>query len=319
MFKLLRSKAKILYWFIVISFILFMGLTNMGGQGCQDSLQQGPEAGVIGKVNDSVITSQEYENTYRNLLASMRQQSPNRDLNPNQYANAQQRAWDSLVRTRIMDEAIDEQGITVSDEELLDRLENNPPPQLLANFRNPETGQIDMNQYYSTLQNPEVDWTGVENFVRSLMRSEKLSEEISSQLSVSEEDVRTEYVNQTGRAVAEYVGVIFKDLTEEYTPTDPEIEAWYSSHQDDFQQPAKAKCDVVRYKKEASDADYEEILAFMNEIKEEILSGQTTFEQAAAEYSEDGSAAKGGDLGVFDRNRMAAPFTEAAFALKLAN
>lgn len=315
MFKLLRSKAKFLYWFIAISFILFMGLTNMGGQGCQSSLQQGPEAGIIGSVDGAKIYAQEYDQFYRQLLAQMRQQSPTRELNPNQYATAQQRAWDGLVRSRIMDKAMDELDIQVADNEVLERFETNPPPQVLANFRNPETGQIDMDAYFAALQNPDVDWSGIENFVRNLMRSEKLQEVVTAEVTVDEDEVRKEYLNQTGQATAEYVGALFTDIKDDYTPSDEEITAWYNNHPDDYQRPAQAKCNVVRYAKEASDADYAEILQFMNEIREEILAGQITFEAAAAEYSDDGSAARGGDLGTFDRNRMVAPFTEAAFGL----
>jgi peptidyl-prolyl cis-trans isomerase D len=315
MFKLLRSKAKFLYWFIAISFILFMGLTNMGGRGCQDTLQQGPEAGIVGAVNGVKIYAQEYENFYRQLLAQMRQQSTTRELNYNQYANARQRAWDGLVRSRIMDQAMDEYGITVSDSEVLARFENNPPPQLLANFINPETGQIDMDMYYAQLQNPDVDWSGAEAFVRNLMRSEKLQDLVTADIAVTDEEVREEFVNQTGQAVAEYLGVLYTSIQDGYEPRDEEIQAWYGSHQEDYDRPAKARCSVVRYAKEPSEADYAEILQFMNEIREEILSGATTFEAAAAEYSDDGSASRGGDLGTFDRTRMVAPFTEAAFSL----
>lgn len=315
MFKLLRSKAKFLYWFIAISFILFMGVTNMGGQGCQDTLQKGPEAGVIGTVNGDRIFSQQYDQFYRSLLAQSRQQNNARDLNPNQYANAQQRAWDGLVRKLIMDQAIDQKKITVTDDEVLDRFENNPPPQLLSSFVNQETGTIDLDAYHAALQNPDVDWTGAENFVRDLIRSEKLEAAVTSDLAVSDEEVRQEYINQTTKAVAEYAGVLYTDIKDGYTPTEAEIKAWYDSHPDDFQQPAKASCEVVRFAKEPSEADYAEILQLMNEIREEILSGQKTFDQAALEYSEDGSSTRGGDLGTFDRNRMVAPFTEAAFSL----
>lgn len=315
MFKLLRSKAKFLYWFIAVSFILFMGLTNMGGQGCQDTLQKGPEAGVIGTVNGDRISAQQYDQFYRSLLAQMRQQNATRDLNPNQYASAQKRAWDGMVRKLIMDQAIADNKITVTDEEVLERFENNPPPQLLASFINQETGMLDMDAYHAALQNPDVDWSGAENFVRDLIRSEKLEAVITTGLAVDDAEVRQEYVNQTTRAVAEYAGVLYTDLKDGYTPAEAEIKAWYDAHPDDFQRPAKASCEVVRFAKDPSDADYAEILQMMNEIREEILSGQKTFDQAALEYSEDGSASRGGDLGTFDRTRMVAPFTEAAFSL----
>lgn len=315
MFKLLREKAKFLYWVIAISFIMFMALSDMGGQGCQSSLQPGSQAGFIGSVDDQKISGAEYDQFYRQLLAQMRQQSPTRELNPNQYANASDRAWDGLVRQRIMMAAMDELNITVSDAELIERFESNPPPQVLANFRNPDTGVLDMDAYYAALQNPDVDWSGIENFVRELMRSEKLQAVVTADVAVPEEDIRAEYINQTGQASAEYVGALYNDIRDDYTPAEDEITSWYNSHQDDYQQPAKARCDVVRWAKEASDADYAEILTFMNEIRAEIVDGTRSFEDAAAEFSDDGSAARGGDLGVFDRNRMVAPFTEVAFSL----
>ena len=315
MFKLMRSKAKFLYWFIAISFILFMGLTNMGGRGCQSSLQQDPRMQAIGEVNGSPILHTEYQDYYRSLVQQLRNQSQNREVNPNQYANAEQRAWDDMVRRQIMDQAMDEMDIEVSPEEIKDRFENNPPFQILQYFRNQETGQVDMDAYYAALTNPEMDWSGFEVFVHDLIRSEKLQQAVTEGVSVSDEEVREEFLNQTGQAVAEYIGVSFNDIKDDYQPADEEIQAWYDDHPEDFEEPVKASVDAVRWKKVASDADYEEIKQFVNEIREEILSGQKTFEEAAAEYSDDGSATRGGDLGTFGRDRMVAEFTAAAFSL----
>jgi peptidyl-prolyl cis-trans isomerase D len=315
MFKLMRSKAKFLYWFIAISFILFMGLTDMGGGGCKNALQHDPRTEAVGEVNGSPITRVEYTEFYRSLVQQLRSQSQTREVNANQYANAEQRAWDGLVRRKIMDQAIEDLKIEVTPEEIKARFENNPPFQILQYFRNQETGQVDMDAYYAALQNPEVDWAGFEVFVRDLIRSEKLQDAVTMDVTVSEDEVREEYINQTGQAVAEYIGVVFNNIRDDYEPSESEIEAWYNAHPEDFENPAKAECDVVRWKKTPSDTDYEELLQFMNEIREEILSGEKTFEEAAADYSDDNNAARGGDLGTFGRDRMGDEFTEAAFNL----
>jgi foldase protein PrsA len=52
-----------------------------------------------------------------------------------------------------------------------------------------------------------------------------------------------------------------------------------------------------------------------NELKDRIDSGEF-FEVLAKEYSKDGSAARGRDLGSFGPGRMVKPFEEAAFDLK---
>lgn len=50
-------------------------------------------------------------------------------------------------------------------------------------------------------------------------------------------------------------------------------------------------------------------------IRQNIVSGKTTFEEAAAAKSQCPSGKKGGDLGWFGRGRMVPPFERAAFAM----
>jgi len=50
-------------------------------------------------------------------------------------------------------------------------------------------------------------------------------------------------------------------------------------------------------------------------IRESIVSGRKTFEEAAAEFSEDGTGQRGGDVGYFGRGTLQASLEHAAFAL----
>ncbi len=315
MFKFLRSQAKIFYWVIAATFILFLFLGGMTGRGCQAPGSKQFEAGVIGTVNGDKISVQQYDYAIRQQRAQARQQAQNRDLNANQEAAIVQQAWDSLVQATIFQQAIDEMGITVSDEEVLAVFENSPPPVLLAQYRD-EAGNVDIERYYADLQNPAVDWSQQEAYIRAVLPMQKLTETISAGAVVTDEEIREEFIRQSGRAMAEYLGVPFADLEADYEPTGEEISAWYLSHTEDFQGPAKGNCQLIKFAKEPSDQDFEEIREFLLEIREEIVSGQKEFGAAALEYSDDqSSAVQSGDLGVFDRNRMVAEFTEAAFNL----
>jgi peptidyl-prolyl cis-trans isomerase D len=317
MFKFLRSQAKVFYWVIAATFILFLFLGGMTGRGCQAPGTKKFQAGVIGTVNGTDITAQQYDYAVRQQRAQMRQQSQNRELNPNQVARASQQAWDSLLQAAIFQQAIEEMGIKVTDDEVLDVFQNSPPPELLARYRD-ENGNVDMNQYFADLQNPAIDWSQQEAYIRAVLPWQKLTDLVASEAVVTDEEVREEYIRQTGKAVAEYMGVVFSDLEGEFEASEEEISAWYEAHPDDFQAPAKASCQVIRFAKEPSEQDYEEILEFILEIREEIVSGQRLFENAAGEYSDDpGSGKVGGELGWIDRNRMVAPFTEAAFSLEV--
>jgi peptidylprolyl isomerase/peptidyl-prolyl cis-trans isomerase D len=78
-------------------------------------------------------------------------------------------------------------------------------------------------------------------------------------------------------------------------------------------EPAESKYVHARHillRSQESDAETRRRLSA---IKDSIASGAATFEQMAREYSDDGSASEGGDLGWFGRGQMVEAFEEAAF------
>jgi len=74
--------------------------------------------------------------------------------------------------------------------------------------------------------------------------------------------------------------------------------------------PASWRCDNITISKE-------EALVQLNAFNQQIQSGEKTFEELAAQFSDCSSAKRGGDLGPFGRGQMQRPFEEAAFALKI--
>ena len=312
MFKLLRTRAKIFYWIIASSFILFTFV--VWGADCNSSNTRNGGPQEIGSINGSKISYEEYDNWYRNHLAQLRQQYQDRPLTANQRAQAGENVWNSILRTKLQEQAVADRGFKVSDAEVLDRLKNNPPMELLAQYRSAD-GQVDMDAYLADLADPTRDWTQIEAYIRQVIPMQKLMDELTADVVVTEEELRTRFTEQSGRALAEYLGVTFSDLTIEGDPSPEEIQAYYSSHLDEFEQPATALVELVAFGKEASETDDLEIKQLAFEVRQEILDGIMDFAGACAIYSEDSTRESGGDLGTFDRNRMVAPFTEAAFSL----
>jgi uncharacterized protein YkwD len=317
MFQFMRSRAKVFYWVIAVTFLLFMAFSGSKMRGCDGAGGGNLEAGVVGSVNGTKITAAAYDQAYRQQVAMMKQQAPDRELNANQYAAAQEGAWDFAVQTALIDQAIAKRKIRITDQEVLDAFRTNPPAELLAQYRT-ESGSVDMQRYYADLQNPAINWKPAEDYVRQILPRQKLSEQIAAAVAVSDDEVRREYLRQVGRAMAEYVGVAFTDINDGYNPTDQEITDWYAAHAEDYKHDGLATCKVVRFAKNPSAADEKDIVDTLNSIRQEIQAGTTDFATAAKQYSDDtGSGERGGDIGSFDRSRMVPEFANPAFALPI--
>ena len=51
--------------------------------------------------------------------------------------------------------------------------------------------------------------------------------------------------------------------------------------------------------------------------RDQIVSGQATFEELASQFSDCSSAKRGGDLGPFGRGQMQKPFEDATYSMKV--
>ena len=315
MFKLLRSKAKFIYWIVAASFVLFIFLAWGADFQGRRSGGGGRHNEDIGAINGAAITVREWDEAFQNYLSRMRQQNPDQQLTANQRSAAAEQLWQSLVRDRLEREEIKRLGLTATDAEVMDVLRTNPPQELLAAFRDKD-GKPDLQAYLAELEHPTRDWTGIETYMREQMPRQKLQQMIASRAVISEAELRDAWLRQSGRAVAEWMGALTSDMPPAPEPTEAQIGSWYQQNRGRFQRPARVKVSYVSWPKQPGEGDKAEVRQLALDVKREIESGQSTFESAVAIYtSDEGSKANGGDLGTFDRTRMVAPFSAAAFAL----
>lgn len=313
MMQFMRDRVKMIYWVVILSFVLLMFLG--WGVGDWSSPDRSRTSGAVAVVNGEEIPRAEWDQRSAAILRQMR--ARNGDTNSEADAmRARDQAYDELVMETIQEQEAERRGITVTDGEIDEMLQNDPPPYLLAPFTD-EEGNVDYDAYYQALNSPSTDWARVRDQLRGAIPLQKLINQISGEALVGEAELRTTYEERTARMVAEWVGVLFNDieLPDDAEVSDEEIRSWYESHQEDFRQEAQARVRLVTAPKEASEADVAEVLSILEEIRQDIVEGRLSFEEAARTYSEDTSASAGGDLGFFDRQRMAPAFTEAAFDL----
>ncbi|MGA6924289.1 MAG: peptidylprolyl isomerase [Desulfosarcina sp.] len=112
-------------------------------------------------------------------------------------------------------------------------------------------------------------------------------------------------------------GLLDKEVIQKVSVSDQEVRSYYDEHPDQFRQPEQVKAShiLIQLPQNADAAKKAEALATIQALKARIDNGEN-FAVLAQEYSQCPSKEKGGDLGLFGREQMVAPFSEAAFALE---
>ena len=120
------------------------------------------------------------------------------------------------------------------------------------------------------------------------------------------------------RVRAEYVVLSPETLGEQIQVSEAELKAAYEEHASEFRTPEERRASHILITVPANATPEQKAAARKKaeEILAEARKDPTDFAALAKKYSQDpGSAAKGGDLGYFERDTMVKPFADAVFAM----
>lgn len=118
------------------------------------------------------------------------------------------------------------------------------------------------------------------------------------------EDFKKAYENAKRDILAQ---MAMRETLKDVTITDDEIKTFYEENQQQF-----VKSETVSAKHILTDSEEK-----CKDILAAIQKGETTFENAAKEFSTCPSKERGGDLGEFGRGQMVKEFEDAAFAAEI--
>jgi peptidyl-prolyl cis-trans isomerase D len=268
----LRNGTKYIVIILIISFGLIWVLADVDFFG---AMQAGPNN--LGQVNGDDISLQEYNQRvqyYNNLYV---QQTGN-SMTPEVTAIYEQQVWDELVNSRLIEQKMDELGITVTDTELLDMVYgDNPDPIIVQNFSR-EDGSIDRATIDQVLTNPDFSQQAIalDLQLRQKRRQEKLTNYIAAGVQVTNEQVEDEFMKQNSFADVSYVRFPFADITdEEISVTDSDIREYYNANKEQYKREESYRASVVKFSYLPTADDTTTIFQEVEELRSDFANAES--------------------------------------------
>ncbi len=346
MLNTFRSKIKfwshVALWPVIIAFIAFYGWSFVG----TDNARPVRNAAVIG---DRVIDWSEV-----NLLRNRYQQFYRQMYKENFEQMARNMNFQELALNRLVDDEILAQeagklGVTVADEEVRYAIKTTSAflknGQFSPQYYNNALKSMGMTpaQYEQSIAReilltktraligsltPITRDEARETFIRQTIKLD--ADFIALKNATFLEDIKpedaeieayyTEHKDEFkigDQYKLDYIQIDTTDLEAAVEVTDEDIDDYYSENADRYKQPEQVKASHILFKVEsgASEEAWTAALNRANEIKKRLDAGES-FEKLATEFSDDNSAANGGDLGYFSKGQMVKPFEDAAWAME---
>jgi len=342
MLDFLRRKAQSPYLqgtvvCIVLVFIFWgVGSYQKGGRN------------AVATVNGQDVSFEEYRRAYETAFKNFKEQT-GRDVPENliQDGSFKGRVVDELVQTVLLRQGARELGIFVTDAELQEKI------QAMEAFRS--NGVFDMQRYRNLLAGSRMSTSDFEASLRNDLLTAKVlarlsgfavatPREIEDRYHYARDEIKLGYmrigvsqyrdkVEVTDEALTQY---LLDNQDSHMTPRQIKlsylvfpfaefgkgvelaagaVEAYYDEHRAEYDLPEKRHARHILIRTPPGSEDKTAARKKADDILARLRKGED-FATLAGQYSEDSSAARGGDLGFFGRGQMVQPFEEAVFGLK---
>ena len=307
--RYMRAGTKPILWIIVAAFvgtiIFAWGMDLTGRPGAR---------GVIGKVGDQELKLDEYTLLCQNTIEQ--QQKQQGDLKDEDLRKIRDDVFNQMVASRILREHVDKVGLDVTNSELAEHLRRYPPREIQTAEIFMTNGQFDYNKYMQAFRNPDPQlWVQIEALTRPRVLQQKLYEYVTTTARVDDPEVRELYEAASEKVQIRYIFLAASQFRDSIGVIDStKTRAYYDQHPDEFSHGERAQLGYVTMTKLPSAEDSAEVQRDAVALTDRAKAGED-FAQLARQYSEDGSAQNGGDLGWFGKGAMVPSFDTAAFAL----
>jgi len=330
---------------VCLAFVIFYIPDFLRGTGADAA-----SGDTVARVGGHDITAGEFRRTYQAQLQAYRS-AYGGQMNDQllKQLGIEQQILQQMVDERAALAEADRVGITVSDEEVRQRIFSMPAFQENGAF----IGEARYNQLLR-MQRPPMSAQEFEDSVRRGLTVEKLRAALTDWLSVADNELEQEYRRRNDKVKLAVVSFTADSFRPQVSASDADVATYFEAHKADFKIPEKRKIryllidiDGIRAKTVVPPADVERtynnsieqyttpeqvrashillktegkddaaVKAKAEEVLKQAKAG-ADFAELAKKNSEDEQSAKnGGDLDYFGRGRMVPEFDQAVFAMQ---
>ncbi len=238
----IRQRSGLLIIIIGLAMLAFI-LTDLLGSG--QSLLRG-EQNTVAEINGRTYDIKEFSLLLDERTESYKQQSGDVNLQnatTNQLVNA---VFDEIKQNEIYGEQYEELGITISSDELISRIKQNPQIQQAPAFKDQVTGQFSeaaLQRYVVQISenpegNPEIaqqyqSWLAFEKGTKAQALLTKYNTAITKGLYVPAKMAELEYKQNNTQVTASFAGLLYNSIADSTVEvSESDIRKYYNDHKE---------------------------------------------------------------------------------------
>ncbi|MCC6396126.1 MAG: peptidylprolyl isomerase, partial [Bacteroidetes bacterium] len=263
----MRDSMPVILFGLLIAFVITIvfewGMDYLGTRGGGSD--------VVGTVNGIKITYREFSDLVKRYTDAQKAQTGT-EPDETQLAQIREQVWENFVTQQLVEEEVHRLGINVTDQELVEWVRGeNPPDDLRSNFID-STGQFRRDVYDQFLSSPNQfvrdpegndpefgsKWLKeYEATLRQRRQQEKLQSVILASVRVTEGEIRQRYADQSRQFSALYAPFDAAQLVPDsgVQVTDADIKAYYDEHLDQYRVEETRKLQYVLFLERPSASD----------------------------------------------------------------